>query len=70
MKLTYWIAECLNDSSAYNIRCTTKREVKERLADHYDPDGYGPVRKVTVEYNNAFDLMQVCLGEGRGYWEA
>ena len=68
MKLTYWVSQCLNDSDAYNIRAKTKREVFDKLAT-CDPDGYGPVKKVTVEYDDGFDLMVQCLNEGRGYWE-
>jgi len=69
MKLTYWVSQCLNDSDAYNIRAKTKREVFDQLANTHDPDGYGPVKKVTVDYDDGFDLMAQCLNEGRGYWE-
>lgn len=30
---------------------------------------YGPLRKVTVEYESGFDLMEMCMSEGRGFWE-
>ncbi len=64
MKLTYWLAECLNDSTAYNIRRKTRRAVTNILADH-DRSRYGPVRKVAVEYSDGFDLLNQCMGEGR-----
>jgi hypothetical protein len=70
MKLTYWMAECLNDSSAYNLRAKTKREVVAMLDEHWDRSSYGPPRKVTVEYADGFDLMAECLSEGGAYWEA
>jgi hypothetical protein len=71
MRLTYWIAVCLNDSEVYNIRKKTKREVVETLNQHYQGGvGYGKPRKVTVEYEDNFDLMEQCMAEGRGYWES
>ena len=65
MKLTYWVAECLNDSSCYSIRRKTKREVKEAVAEYRK--GYGPPHKIVVEYTDAFDLLTQCLSEGRIY---
>ena len=71
MRLTYWIAVCLDDSEVYNIRKKTKREVVETLNQHYKGGvGYGKPRKVTVEYEDNFDLMEQCMTEGRGYWES
>jgi hypothetical protein len=71
MKLTYWIAECLTDSHAYSIRARTKREVVAVLASgKYRASDYGSPKKVSVEYENAFDLMDQCMSEARGYWEA
>ena len=69
MKLTYWVSECLNDSHAYNVRAKTKKEVVHQLREHYNASGYGPVKKVTVEYFGAFDLLIECLSEDGGYWE-
>jgi len=69
MKMTYWMAECLYDSSAYNVRAKTKREVVNMVADNFNPDDYGEPKKVEVEYDSTFDLLLQCLGEGRGYWE-
>jgi hypothetical protein len=39
------------------------------LATTHDPADFGPVKKVSFEYRDAFDLMSECLGEGGGYWE-
>ena len=69
MKLTYWMAECLNDSAAYSIRRKTKRAVVEALRTEVYAGNYGKPKKVTVEYVDAFDLLGQCLGEGGGYWE-
>lgn len=72
MKVTYWYAECLNDSDAYAVREKTKKaalaEREERdwsKAEGGDP-GFGPVVKVTTEYKDAFDLVQMLLGENGG----
>ena len=67
MRLTYWLSECY-ESTTYSIRCKTKRAVVLTLAS-YDPTSYGPVHKVSVEYDGAFDLLDQCMNEGRGYWE-
>ena len=68
--LTYWMAECLNDSSAFNIRRKTRREVAAEVATRYNPGDYGKPKKVTVEYENALDLVTMCLGEYSAGWEA
>jgi hypothetical protein len=65
MKLTYWVAECLDDASCYSIRCKTKREVVKAAAEN--PTGYGAPHKVVVEYAGAFDLLTQCLAEGSIY---
>lgn len=67
MKLTYWIAVCLDDSEVYNIRAKTKKEVNEQLARVWGR--YGKARKVEVEYSDSFDLLVQCTSEGRAYWE-
>lgn len=69
MKLTYWVAECLNDSKHYNIRKRTKKEVMQTL-EGYNPGDYSPPRKVTVEYDDGFDLLTQCTYEGWGWWES
>jgi len=74
MKITYWYAECLDDSDAYAVRAKTKKaalaEVKERdwrRAENPNADPvFGPVVKVTTEYADAFDLVQMLLGESGG----
>jgi hypothetical protein len=69
MKLTYWIADCLDDSDVYSIRERTKKECAARR-QVLGEQGYGKPRKVTVEYSDGFDLLNQCTCEGRQYWEA
>lgn len=79
MKLTYWVAESLNDSEVYNVREKTKKaavavvEASDRTFGTEDFGtryaDYGRVRKVTVEYADAFDMMEQCLIENGGNWE-
>ncbi len=80
MKLTYWYSRCPTDSDAYSARCRTRREAVEYIKQtggRILPKGYvagsngwhAPI-KVTVEYDNALDLVQQCTGEGRLGWEA
>jgi hypothetical protein len=65
MKLTYWVAPCLDDSPAYNIRAKTKRDcLAEREAR--GARSYGEPQKHVIEYDDAFDLMEQCLSERRG----
>jgi hypothetical protein len=63
-KLTYWIAQCLDDSSAYSIRRRTRREA-QAAAKERDEGRYGPLRKVVVEFENVHELVFRALGEGR-----
>ena len=66
MKLTYWVAPIETDSPCYNIRQPTRKAVNAILAE-MTPEmraDYGKPRKVVVEYNNAFDLVDRALGEG------
>lgn len=69
MKLTYWVSECLYDNRAYSIRHKTKRGamIEREMVDN---DEYGPVKKVTVEYKDAFDLLCQCVDEGSMGWES
>ena len=62
--LTYWVAECLDDSKAYSIRAKTKKEAEAKR--NANPLAYDEPRKVSIYYKDAFDLMLVCLGEDRG----
>lgn len=66
MKLIYWTAENLNDSKCYSIREKTRKAVIAKLAENITTE-YGPVRKVIIEYADAFDLMKECTGEGGLY---
>ena len=69
MKLTYWCCQCIGDSEEYNIRAKTKKEaLKERgmRGEEY----YGLPIKQVVQYSNALDLLDLCLGECRGYEDA
>jgi len=63
MKLTYWVADCLNDSKCYNLRAMTRKEIQSKRAE-YDEGSFGPPRKIEVHYDNALDLVAQCLGEG------
>ena len=76
MKLTYWTAPCLNDSDAYSLRYKTRKEAVQKLREciaENDGDacdaGLGPVRRVTIEYRDAFDLLLECSDESRMWWE-
>ena len=70
-KLTYWVAMPKDDSPVYAVRARTRREVQNRLTDSgYDPKEYKAPKKVAVEYDNAFHLLEQCLGgESHGWWE-
>ena len=69
--LTYWVAIHLTDSNVYSIRGRTRREVRRVLGA---PSGataqlYTEPRKVTVEYTDAFSILEQCSWEGRMFWE-
>ena len=77
-KLTYWVAES-DDSFAYSVRASTKKEVIALLEKRgCGPDGkrlkwepwmgdYSKPHKVEVYYKDALDLLTRCLSEGRIY---
>ena len=67
MKLTYWVAKCLDDHPCYNIREKTKKAVLANKG--YDRVRYSAPKKVEIEYNNGLDLLTQCLSEGGAYWE-
>lgn len=71
-QLTYYVAPALYDKRAYSIRGRRRKDVAERLADTdaVDPEDYGPIKKVSVQYGDAFDLLAACLGEDGGWWES
>lgn len=63
MTLTYWCCENLADSKCYNIRARTKREAN-RQREEFGADRFGRPIKQVVEYADAFDLIEMALGEG------
>lgn len=68
MILTYWYAQNLIDSDSYSIRERTKREAQKERREQ-GPEDYGPVVKVSVDYDSGFDLMLKCSGEDPNHWE-
>jgi len=69
MKITYWYAECLDDANAYSVRAKTKKACKAEVAERGGAD-FGPPVKVTIEYRDAFHLVEQLMGEGSGCDEA
>lgn len=67
MKLQYWVCECLDDSSCYNIRTKTKKEAVRLREANGGAERFGPPTKVILEYEDGFDLMMNCMGEGGPY---
>ncbi len=79
MKLTYWVADCIKDSTCYSIRKRTKKEVIQALKldnynlkrilrsslSEYETEEYSDVYKVIVEYNSAFELAEKFLSEDK-----
>ena len=70
MKLTYWYSQCPHDSDVFSIREKTKKAAQAMINAHYGGQGYPEPIKVTVEYRDAFDLMEQCSQEDHHYWEA
>ena len=66
-RLTYWVAECMVDSDCYSVRERTRRECKDELDERGNHERYGPIHKVTVQFEDAFDLLHQCMSEGRVY---
>ena len=79
MRLHYWIADRLDDSRCYSIRAKTRKEVlaqlKEIEAEPFMDDDeacyrtrwgakYRLPHKVTIEYKDGFDLVNMALSEG------
>jgi hypothetical protein len=62
--LTYWIADCLNDSKAYSKRAKTRKAVAALVRAGGAPEEFGKPRKIEVPYNGMLDLVQRLLGEG------
>jgi hypothetical protein len=68
-KLTYWYAQCLDDSDCYSIRERTRKlAVDTKRNREADGGRYGPVVKITIEYENPLDLLQMATSEG-GIWQ-
>jgi hypothetical protein len=67
VKLTYWYAQCKDDHNCYSVRKRTKREALAAVAEQ--PESYGKVVKVTVEYSDGFELLDMCNAEGGLYQE-
>jgi hypothetical protein len=70
-KLTYWVAERLDDSRVYSLIGKTKKEVVELVKEWSASEGiyrieFGPVEKRVIEYRDAFDLFDQVSGEGGG----
>lgn len=63
MKLTYWIADCLDDSKAYSIRAKTRKEVNANCAA-WGAARFAEPRKIEIQYTDALDLARQLLGEG------
>ena len=72
--LTYWVAEIKDDHCCHNIRAKTKKAALAEIDLHKvgkSPSRFDAPRKVSVYYENAFDLMLQCIdGESYGgFWE-
>ena len=63
MKLTYWCCPCRDDHACYNIRARTRKEASAKRIE-CGTERFDKPAKVTVEYKNAFDLVDRILGEG------
>ncbi len=64
MKVTYWVCSQDFDSTAYNIRAKTKKQATLLRSQVHKSEKYSKPFKVTIEYDDAFDLLTRCLGEG------
>ena len=69
MRLTYWYSRCPHDSDAYSVRTRTKRKATELVQQAYQSEDWEAPRKVTIEYQDAHDLMEMCSLEGHHHWE-
>jgi len=65
-RLVYWVCKCLTDSRTYNIRAKTKKQASaERFSKSQSgANEYAPPKKVVIEYEDAFELLQIALQEG------
>ena len=65
MKLTYWCAVRTDDAKCYSIIGKTKKEVVARVAANSWAT-YEPVKRLTIEYKDAFDLLDQATSEDGG----
>lgn len=63
-KFTYWCCSQDHDSPCYNIRARARKEAKALLEKQWNKERYSKPFKVTVEFNDLFDLIDQALGEG------
>lgn len=65
MKMSYYCAAS-RDHHYYNMRAKRKKDlVAIRDADPEQwKKSYGPIVKIEFDYDDGFDLLQYCLGEG------
>jgi hypothetical protein len=64
MKLTYFVAECLDESDQmFNLRARRKKDLKRKIdtLDSSCASTFGPIKKVIVEYSSGFDLLEKCF---------
>ena len=76
-KLTYWVAPITDDHRNYNVRARLRKELLNRMHRNgyvrtkdgwksgdgrYDVS-FGKIRKITVEYIDAFDLIDIAYSE-------
>jgi hypothetical protein len=65
MRLVYWLATRVDDSSAYSFRTRTRAECYAALRKEWGTSAsYLSPRKIIVEYEDALDLVKHALGEG------
>lgn len=67
MKLTYWAISCTDDAECYSIIGKTRKEALEKYLQRDEWKGYAAVvSQLEVEYDNAFDLLDILTNEGGG----
>lgn len=69
MKVTYWKINSTQGYECYAIRAKTKKECLAILEKSDKNDFEGSPHKVTVEYLDAFDLIQQTTGTEGGLCE-
>lgn len=66
-KFTYWVCRQERDAECYNIRARTKKEALKQRAEQWRPHEFSPPFKVTVCFEDIFDLVDQAMGEGTIY---